>query len=147
MSTTENFVRTRILAYPLIYTSRTEVLHHVFCVIGNGYEWSEEGTVVSTDERSPWNKEEELIRIEKDLETYEPFIQEFLRPGMVERYLTELETVNNVEELIHVRPAITDIYPQSDYALLMNVPDNAQAEWKSLADEAKSLAVEAGWKF
>ena len=147
MSSTESFVQGRILAHPSIYTNRTEVLHNVFCVIGNGYEWSGDGSVVPTDERSPWDKEEQLIKIEEDLESYEPFIQEFLRPGMMDNYLAELETVNNVEELIHVRPAINDIYPQSDYALLMNVPDNAQAEWKALADEAKSLAVEAGWKF
>jgi hypothetical protein len=139
MSATENFVRSRILAYPLIYSNRTEVLHHVFCVIGNGYKWSEDGTVVPTDERSPWDQEEQLIKIEEDLEAYEPFIQEILRPGMLASYLAELETVENVETLIHVRPSIENIYPQSDYALLMNVPENAKAEWKALADEARSL--------
>lgn len=60
MSQVDKFVRESILAYPSLYTNRTQVLHHALCVLGNGYEWSNKGTLVakSNSTQKPWNREE-----------------------------------------------------------------------------------------
>lgn len=149
MSSVDSFIRTQILTFPLLFPNRTAVLEHVFCVIGNGYEWSKDGNVVPNDfyERELWDKDEELTRIEEDLEAYGPVLQEALRPAMMESYREELSVVEQVDQRIHQTPPITDIYPQSDYALLMNVPENVTPEWRAAADEARELAIAAGWVF
>ena len=149
MNTVDGFIRNQILNYPLLYPNRTAVLEHVFCVIGNGYMWGADGTIVRNDdyEPEPWDKEDQLVRIEEDLEAYSEELRELLRPGMMAGYLAELETVENVDERIKLTPAIVNIYPQSNYALLMNVPENVSPEWQAVANEARELAVAAGWKF
>lgn len=149
MSSVDSFIRTQILTFPLLFPNRTAVLEHLFCVIGNGYEWSKDGTIVSNDphEKELWDKEDELTRIEEDLEAYGEVIQEALRPVMMEDYRAELETIEQVDQRVKEAPPIVNIYPQSDYALLMNVPENVTPEWRAAADEARELAVAAGWVF
>lgn len=149
MDAVDSFFRKQMLAFPLVLPTRTAVLEQIFCVIGNGYEWSEDGTIVSTDanEYPAWDKDIRLADIETTLNDYPEAVREFVRGGLVECYKDELAVVENIDELLHTRPAIKDIYPQSEYALLMNIPANAQPEWKAAADEARSLAVEAGWVF
>lgn len=149
MSSVDSFIRTQILTFPLLFPNRTAVLEHVFCVIGNGYDWGKDGTIVSTDpqEKELWDKEDELTRIEEDLEAYGEVIQEALRPVMMEDYRAELEVIEQVDQRVKETPPIVHIYPQSDYALLMNIPENVTPEWRAAADEARELAVSAGWVF
>lgn len=149
MNTVDGFIRNQILNYPLLFPNRTAVLEHVFCVIGNGYMWSIDGNIVRNDdyEPTPWDKDDQLVRIEEDLEAYSEELRELLRPGLMAGYLDELETVENVDERVKLAPAIANIYPQSDYALLMNIPENATPEWRAAADETRELAIAAGWKF
>lgn len=149
MNTVDAFFRKQMLAFPLVLPNRTAMLHQIFCVIGNGYQWSETGTVVSTDDHDypEWEKEARLADIETSLKDYPEAVREFIRDGLMECHKQELAVVENIDELLYTRPAITDIYPQSEYALLMNIPANITPEWKQAAEEAKELAVEAGWVF
>lgn len=148
MSSVDNFVRDSILSYPVLMPNRTAVLHHVFCVLGNGYKWSNEGTVVSDcpdEQKKHWNKDDELIRIEEELKQVGPSIRPYLRKGMMEDYQLELEVIENIEQRIKDTPPIVDIYPQHEYSLLLNIPENVTADWKAAADEARELAIAAGW--
>ena len=37
--TLKNNIRESLLYFPIIYDNALDVLHHMYCVIGNGYEW------------------------------------------------------------------------------------------------------------
>jgi len=153
MSQVDEFVRENILAYPLLFTNRTDVLHHALCVIGNGFRWSEEGTVVSEDdEPAPkWSKERELERIEKDFKNMfvgsRPDIRSRIKQGMLEDLEADAKVVSEVETRIHIRRERGDFYPQTSYALLMNIPSNVTDDWREACEEMRELAVKDGWVF
>lgn len=48
--TLKNTVRNMIIAYPTLFRNALEAYNHLFCVIGNGYEWKN-GQLVDTGER------------------------------------------------------------------------------------------------
>jgi len=54
-----------IRRYPDLYSNRTDVLHHMFIVIGNGYRWSPGGNLVTT--YSPREKPRLLMWAAKDI--------------------------------------------------------------------------------
>jgi hypothetical protein len=151
MSSVEEFVRTSILAYPSIFTSRTNVLHHVLCVIGNGYKWSTDGTVVSNTGESiaPWDLETATKRMETYLEDNLPSdLRDLIRPDMMKGVAEEAKIVAEVDNLMYLRTPVEHFYPQSkDYALLMNIPENVTPDWKAACDEMRELAIAAGWVF
>lgn len=74
-----------------------------------------------------------------------PSIRPYLRKGMMEDYQLELEVVESIEQRVKDTPPIMDIYPQHEYSLLLNIPENVTADWKAAADEARELAIAAGW--
>lgn len=47
MASVEQTVRNDLLLWPSIHVNRFSVLHHLFCVIGNGFEWKN-GELVET---------------------------------------------------------------------------------------------------
>lgn len=47
MASVEQVVRNDLLLWPSIHVNRFSVLHHLFCVIGNGFEWKD-GELVET---------------------------------------------------------------------------------------------------
>lgn len=152
MPTVDEFVRTSILTYPLLYSNRTEVLHHALCVLGNGYCWGGNGTVVALfdDQRPVWNKETELANLEKEMEqNYKhSSIRDIIRASRIELIEEEEQTIAEVDTLMHKRATISSFYPQHmEYALLCNMPENITEDWRAACEEMKVLAVEAGWKF
>lgn len=150
MSSVDEFVRTSILTYPSLYTNRTAVLHHALCVIGNGYEWGEDGTVVIDygEARPFWNKQDELAELETYLEQHfsDEFIRSIVREGMIERIEECVEAVEQVEERIHLRTPIESFYPEcKEYALIHNTPENIADDWAEACAEMRELAIAAGW--
>ena len=43
----EEFIRSSVYWYPLLFPNRTEVLDHMFLVNGNGFEWGDDGNLHS----------------------------------------------------------------------------------------------------
>lgn len=132
MADVETTVRDSILRYPGLYSSRVSVLHHILCVIGNGYEWvdgqpqAEEGgrTEVWTPEWERTNPDDAWIyslpKTTQDsmLATQERLIQK------------QIQVVANVDRLAAEWGELEGgIYQQSNYALLMNVPDDVTLDW------------------
>jgi hypothetical protein len=151
MSSVDQFVRTNILTFPTLFPNRTAVLHHALCVIGNGYEWSADGEIVE-DFFQPvplWNKEKALAEIDTEVARYDDSrLRELIAEGMRERINATAAVVEEVETRIHQRAAIERFYPQStEYAKLMNIPENVTPDWKAACDEMRELAIVAGWVF
>lgn len=150
MSSVEEFVRTSILTFPSFSTSRTEVLHHAFCVLGSGYEWSADGTVVSTADEAftLWNEKTAIEQMESYLEENLPSeLREIVRPEFEKRIAEEAKVVAEVETRVHLQTPVEHFYPQTPYALLMNMPANVTPDWEAACAEMCELAAEAGWKF
>lgn len=150
MSSVDQFVRTSILTFPSISTNRTEVLHHALCVLGSGYAWAEDGTVVSTsDETYPlWTEATAVEYMEAYFaENIPAELQEFVRPAFVENIANEAKVVAEVDTRMNLQTQVEHFYPQTTYALLMNMPANVTPDWEAACEEMCELAAKAGWKF
>lgn len=162
MNIVDEFVIQSIQRYPSLFPHRMSVLHHALCVIGNGYEWDENGNIVSGyyEELAPlWNYEEEL----KDLrELYGEELWAEMGESQIKKLDEYQDRINRAQELavksnnnspdnntpdFYYDVSTEKIYPQSNYALLMNIPNNVSPEWMEACEEMKILAIENGWKF
>lgn len=151
MTSVDEFVRITILTFPSQFSNRTEVLHHTLCVIGNGYKWSDKGAVinVSRHSSSPWDKEEKLAELEaeKNITYASQIVKHFALADLRREFKACSKIVSGIDSRIHERGRIKNFYPQSHYAMLMNVPANVTEDWKEACDEMKTLAEKAGWVF
>lgn len=153
MATVDEFVRTSILSYPTLFKNRTDVLHNALCVIGTGYQWGSDGTVVYRDgleEGSVWTKEKALADLERYLEETisHPEVREMVRPALTEGIEEDAKVVAEVDARMYERSPIEHFYPDcKEYALLHAIPVNVSADWAEACEEMKVLAIEAGWIF
>lgn len=150
MSQVDKFVRKSILAYPSLYTNRTQVLHHALCVLGNGYKWSNEGNVVSDSnfEAKPWDREQYISEFTKQSGPNTPdTVRAFLQEIAEEEADRQEAIVSTVDVRLYEREEIEDFYPQHGYALFLSMPNNVSKEWREACDEMKEMAIRAGWKF
>lgn len=151
MNSVDEFVRIAILTFPSQFNTRTAVLHHALCVIGNGYAWGKKGALinVTTHPMSPWDKEEKLAELEaeKTIKYASPIIKQLALSDLRREFKANSKVVSEIDARVQKRSRIKNFYPQSHYALLMNVPANVTDEWKEACEEMKALATKAGWVF
>ena len=150
MSSVDEFVRTNILTFPSFDASRTEVLHHALCVLGSGYAWAPDGTVISTTDEpfALWNEATAVEQMESYLSENLPSeLRGIVRPAMEERIVEEAKVVAEVDARMNLQTAVEHFYPQTAYALLMNMPANVTSDWEAACAEISELAFQAGWKF
>lgn len=143
----DELVRTSILTYPSIFPNRSTVLHHTLCVIGNGYEWDEDGTVVSQYPSPVWNRETQIAASERQLSNLSERTAMFAREIDMKIIEEANAIVETVDVRVHLREPIDSFYPQSQYALILNIPENVTEDWREACEEMKILAIAAGWKF
>jgi hypothetical protein len=160
MSSVDELVRTSILAYPTLYSNRTEVLHFVLCVIGNGYEWVDGKPVrIMPEPRDSevWTREIHKARFAGrfDNQGYDDFVLELMHEHD-EKLADKYEAiVNDIDARIHLRVPMNGIeenakerfYPQSNHALLTSIPSDVTAEWAEACDEMRVEAAASGWVF
>lgn len=149
MVSVNEFVEASIAAHPTMFTNRTEVLHFVLCVNGNGYDWGENGEpVYFFEDEHAFNRdayvEREMSNLRKTLsaDTLEVFRR------MVELDVAELEQiVAEAAQRATMRGEIKrgDVYQQTEYALLAKMPENATSDWREACDEIREVVVKAGW--
>ena len=149
MSSVDNFVRKNILMFPFLFKNRTDVLHHALCVIGNGYDWNKRGAVYYSSKRPAplWDGDKELEEFDTRMKARYPnkIIRAIIGKEEYEHIKECSKVVAEVDTRIHERREIKDFYPQTEYALLMNIPDNVTDDWKQACEEMKTLAWKAGW--
>ena len=140
------FVVESIRAFPSLHRSRADVLEFVLCTIGTGFEWQPDGTLAYAggreDSTGPWTPEQEY----EHLNAYPPVVRDVLQKSFDERVREYSAIVENAEELAESMELRGEVYPQSDYAPLMNVPANVRPDWKLAVEEITVMARAAGWK-
>lgn len=133
-------------AYPSLYSRRDRVLHHLFCIIGNGYQWRN-GRLVSdriwpqdndaeairrwragdtTPVVSALDKREEEYRKERDARTAE--INELLAKygeSPVESSYKKILADREARE----KAPLDHCYPLSSYSRMACVPDNVKPDY------------------
>lgn len=121
-----------IRAFPTLFQNRSQALHHLFCVIGNGYDW-EHGELISiySEELYAQHEQDPILLPEPFNARYEISNQwELARLMSVRQNASTLARVNG--------PGIS-LYPYTDSAHIVNLPSDITEDW-ALA------AVEHAWE-
>ena len=140
--TVETTVQEMFDRYPLMYSTREECFDHLFCVIGNGYEWKW-GQLVYRDRGDPDYDEEYERRLNED---------DYARKqrGRASQSKKNIEAKRKRDSLF-VRAGILKSvgahswYPLSRrYSRLFTIPDDAKDDWKAAVEECKRMLEKDG---
>lgn len=144
--------------YPQLFPTRQQALDHLFCVIGNGYEWVK-GELVDCEELYYYDSElDELVEIPFENDNEPDIVSK--SPMTDDEY--EIEHQKWIEETVDFKCAINKKltreealkitlenchkwYPISEnHSYICNLPDNITPEWRALAEECKELLRKDG---
>ena len=130
--TVETTIQRMFDRYPDLFSTRKECLNHLFCVIGNGYEWKR-GQIVECgedDEVEPFIIEEE----KKDYEVKHPKAE------------PSKENIQKWNERKALYPMCYEFkwYPVCEFSLINEIPDDARPDWKEAVEECKKMLKKDG---
>ena len=144
--------------YPHLFPCRQQALDHLFCVIGNGYEWKK-GELVYRKELYYYDRElDERVEIPFENDNEPDIISK--APMTDEEY--EIEHQEWIEETVELKCRLNKRitreealkvtlenchkwYPISkNHSYICNLPDDITPEWKALAEECKEMLKKDG---
>jgi hypothetical protein len=120
----KEFCAHQMVKYPFLYTTKTDVYHHIFLVIGNGYEWHE-GRLSTMDSNAEWFNIDEYESNGADI----------------------TETIKLANGPFNPWAESYGMYPMSRYALLLHVPANVSDEMYTEAREFAKFLFSIGYDF
>jgi hypothetical protein len=125
--------------YPEIFPTRKHCLDHLFCVVGNGYEWVN-GELVDDD--SEYEKRYILREPIKKAE----FKRETNWYRMNKFYSNLYNALNDLGEKRSIPMEYKfEWYPLSkEYSALFTYPDDIKDDWKALVEECKQMLIDDG---
>jgi hypothetical protein len=143
----ETTIRRSLWRYPSLFANRADVLYHLFCIIGNGYDWVN-GELVGIDHGMPWedrpiSKPDDsplMAEIHAELQAEEDAKRARNR-GDIERWAADTGSLTRFESGSGGpgwRPTAHDI---SQYQYLWAVPDDVTDEWRRVWQEARDLFI------
>jgi hypothetical protein len=151
----EQFIASSIWWHPLIFPTRTDVLHHLLLIGGNGYEWGEDGNIWSV-----------FSHIEPEYTTLESRYQDWQERAEKDPWLQAMADSEQAElaRLLEIRAQYRERartygptanwekpdgkysqhywYSQrsfTHYTLLGTAPENVAPAWQAVLDEARLL--------
>ena len=146
--TIKDTIKSMIIMFPRLFSTKLSVYNHLFLTIGNGYRW-ENGELISEDDKENCSIEdglEELFNNElqyRFLEDYleittdsERIINYFKRRNKEKLELAKV--ILNYEKIINENLYITNeevLYPLCKYAKILNIPDDVKEDWKDAIKE------------
>lgn len=149
----DRFVAKQIKKFPMLYQNRTQVLHYVLCLIGNGYEWTDRGTVKYREHSrlkssALWDYDTYMAEAEASFADTPPLIKEILMEGDI-KIGKALQKIVDKADMLALTPGKLNmnVYPQTADAMLMNMPDNIHPSWRAACEEIKAEVSQHGWKF
>lgn len=128
-------IKKSLLTYPSLNEDRWDVLFHVLCSYGTGYEWNENGEIeqtFSSDYAENINdavkRQFEFILSDKSLlHSGLSFSREYLKKAL----LTLLDWEDNMEKFVPKEKSVEiERYLSLDYSPIYNIPDNISEDWK-----------------
>tara|TARA_B100001146_G_C15913778_1_gene319935 strand:- start:29 stop:490 length:462 start_codon:yes stop_codon:yes gene_type:complete len=136
--------------FPQAFQTGGDVLHHLFCVAGNGYEWVDGVLVskfypdISVDVvKRPDEWRASLVERSAAGDVFAGSVLREILLQEASGRLVALEADSRAE-IWELSPE-TRFYPESEYALLKSIPSNVRPDWLEAADWVNGLAVAHGW--
>ncbi len=137
--TPKETIRRSLINFPSLYQEPADVLHHLFAVIGNGFEWVN-GHLINSweDER---DDPTQWIQDQIDDAADSPSLKLYYRK-MMHTYQFTKDNMEDILEHGDTRYAGT-YYPLSQYSRILCVPDDVSNEWLKAAYQFASDALVA----
>lgn len=132
-----------IYQYPTLFKTGGDVLNHMFCCYGTGYEWNEEGEL----EEMEYPYVDENINFETflaDRFKHLPPINEKDRLREIKRYADEYSRIVLIratcnERAKDKRVTYRQISNMSKYSPINNIPINVKPVWQEAIDIVKEM--------
>lgn len=159
--------------YPTLFVDRVDALNHLFCTIGNGYDWKN-GELVSSGYSYP--KKKDIEKLKNDLVDGKAFQHNKLSlRGQHQYYINQRTTEEterlaerskmSVKDFLDCEQFLLRAYPDDKYhsypknmrwyfylgdycknfAYLFNYPKNIKPDWLAAIEETKQYLKEDGY--
>ena len=115
--------------YPVIFQDRFDCYNHLFCVIGNGFEWVDGELVDGCVVQNLTKHSNNLV----DGKAHQHITPEFEFPRKPRR------------ERWYFRYPDGEIHYGKDFAYLFNYPEDIKPDWLDALNECKAMLVEDGY--
>ena len=133
--TVETTIQRMFDRYPDLFSTRKECYNHLFCVIGNGYEWKR-GQIVECGV----DEEIEPLLIEEENRDYAAQASEHT----VAKQSKENIARWNDRKAMYPMAYEFKWYPLCEFSLINEIPDDVKPDWKAAAEECKDLLRKDG---
>lgn len=157
MASIKTTIKQCMLRYPTLFSDQFDVMHHLFLVIGNGYQWVD-GELCENDQAEPVVFEQARVVLASRQKLIESARKaEASLPGSefskeMSRRVADFDVVaQNIDALCEDLGSVelaaqARLYPCcSDCAKIFRVPDDAKADWLlAIRSFAKSCIVLSG---
>lgn len=139
--TVETTIQRMFDNYPDLFATRRDCYNHLFCVIGNGYEWKR-GQIVEYGE----DEELESFVEEAEQRDYAAQSAEFSKAKQTEENIKKKEdwrkllVSNGVPESM----TVDKWYPVCEFSLIKCIPADIKPDWKEAVEECKEMLRKDG---
>lgn len=121
--------------YPEIFPTRKHCLDHLFCVIGNGFEWVK-GELVDNDD-----KYQKRYKLRKPIKKAEFWREEHWY--QMNEFYNDLHGLDEKQKI--PMQYNFEWYPLSKkYSALFTYPEDIKDDWKELLEECKQMLIADG---
>lgn len=146
--TVKDTIKSMIIIFPRLCSTKLSVYNHLFLTNGNGYEWIG-GELVSKNDKENCSIEDGLEALFNDELQYD-FLEDYLEVTadsediinyFKRRNKEKLELVKvivNHEKIINEKLHIIneeELYPLCKYAKILSIPDDIKDDWKDAIKE------------
>lgn len=140
----ETTIRRSLWRYPTLYAVRADVLYHLFCSVGNGYEW-EAGELVPIDYGMPWHDRRD-DPVDPDDEVMQQIraddnAKRRRNHDNIERWATDTGPMTKFVSGSGGPGWIFRADDLSSYQYLWAVPDDVTPDWRRVWEEARALFI------
>lgn len=134
--TLEETIQEMYNKYPILFQERRDCLNHLFCVIGNGYEW-ENGELISCDRK--------IYKYNSYKDEYEfDYIDN--TPVKLKGGNKATQTIKSIEYDMIYKDCKFEWYPICEYSKIVDFPSNIKQDWLDGINETRELLMNDGIK-
>lgn len=156
--TVETTIQQMFDEYPNLFSTRQECYDHLFCTIGNGYEWKR-GQIV----RAVSEEEDRNIQMWEEMDyadLQDAWESAGIKPKAVQsetniaKRRKEDEELHNLFRENDLEDGLPDIgpydpnkqdwYPISEHSLIKRVPPDVKPDWRAAVEECKYMLRKSG---
>lgn len=146
--TFKDTIKSMIIMFPRLFSTKLSMYNHLFLTNGNGYRWVN-GELISEDDKENCSIEDGLEALFNDELQYD-FLEDYLEATTDSEHIINYfkrsnkeklelsKVILNYEKIINEKLYITNeeiLYPLCKYAKILNIPDDVKEDWKDAIKE------------